>query len=54
MMTTLQRVLLCLLVGVLSQILWAILFQQLNGKIAGCAIGLTALITMKFRKEHNE
>ena len=53
-MSTTQRVLSCLAVGIILEVIWALLFGNLSATPMVIGISICALVTQKDRKERNE
>lgn len=53
-MSTPQRVLACLAVGIILEVLWALIFGNLSAAPMVIGISVCALVTQKDRKERNE
>lgn len=53
-MSTVERVVACIVVGCILELLWVILFGQLSSSPMVIGITICALVTQKNRKERNE
>lgn len=53
-MSTIERVIACIVVGAILEIIWATLFGKLSATPIVIGISICALVTQKDRKERNE
>ncbi len=53
-MTTVERVIACLVVGVILEVLWVLIFGKLSSTPIVIGITVCALVTQKNREERNE
>lgn len=53
-MSTVERVIACIVVGVILEVLWVLIFQKLSATPMVIGISICALVTQKNRKDRDE
>ena len=53
-MSTTERVIACIVVGVILEVIWALLFGKLSATPMVIGISICAMVTQKDRQERNE
>ncbi len=53
-MSTVERVIACLVAGVVLEVIWVLLFGRLSSSPMVVGITVCALVTQKYRKERDE
>ena len=53
-MSNTERVIACIVVGVILEVIWALIFGELSATPMVIGITICALVTQKDRKERNE